>query len=272
MERRLAIIVAAVLGLLAVLLTNVYLRQKETRQRQEEVQVLVATKDIAEGEAIGYMMLDYKAVPKSFAQPGALNSKEGAVGKVALVNIMAGEQVLFTKLAAPGSGLTLAVKTPPNHRAVTIGLDAAAAVGGMVKPGDHVDVIAIFSNPPFTITLFQDVLVLAVGQEMVATEEARGRRREEEVISASRRESVTLSLSPQEVQVILVAMEQGKIRLTLRSQSEKGESLPSVDLSNLPVAVDLSTLLQFYIKAPKPPPSVEVIRGLQKEMTPIPVK
>lgn len=272
MERKWAIIIAAVLGLLAVFLTNIYFRQQETQVQVREAQVLVAAKDISRGATIDYDMLAFKMMPLNFIQPGALTSKESAVGKTALATIMAGEQILVTKLAAPGAGLTLAGKTPPGKRAVTISLEAASAVGGMIRPADHVDVLAIFSAPAITLTLFQDVLVLAVGQEMVPTEEKKERTRAGQEATSTARMTVTLALTPQQVQILTVAMEQGKIRLTLRPRMETGKALPTVDLSNLPPAIDLNTLLQFYIRRPEAAPSVEVIRGLKKEVTPMPAK
>lgn len=269
MEQKWRIIVAAVLGVLAVTLAYVYWQQREARLRVEEVAVLVAAKDITKGGVIDYDMLAFQRVPVNFVQPGALGSRESAVGKTAEANMMAGEQILSTKLAAPGSGLTLAGKTPPGKRAATITLETASAVGGMARPGDHVDVLAVFSTPAMTITLFQDVLVLAVGQRMVPAAQERGRRGEEAPAPTSR-ETVTLALSPQEVQILTVAMEQGKIRLTLRPRMEEEEPLPTVDLSNLPLAIDFNTLLQFYIRRAPPAPSVEVIRGLEKELAPLP--
>lgn len=270
MERKWAVIAAIVLGLLAVLLTNMYFRQREARLRVKTIPILVAAEDISKGAVIDYNTLAFMAMPVNFIQPGALRAKESAVGKTAVATIMAGEQILSTKLVAPGSGLTLAGKTPAGKRAFTIGVDAASAVGGMIRPGDHVDLLAIFTNPPITLALFQDILVLAVGQEMVPEET--GRRRGKETVSAVRRESITLALTPQEVQVLTVAMEQGKIRLTLRPRQEAAGALPVVDLRQLPPALNLKTLLQFYIRNPKPPPTVEVIRGLEKEMAPVPAQ
>lgn len=269
MKRKWAIIVAIILGLAAVLLTNTYFQKQRKKLRVKAAQVLVAARDISEGAVIDYNMLAFQPVPLSFIQPGALTSKEAAVGKTAIAAIMAGQQILSTNLAAPGTGLTLAGKTPLGKRAFTLGTDTASAVGGMIRPGDHVDILAIFTNPAITVTLFQDILILAVGQEMIPTEAGRGRRAQG-TVTPTRRETVTLALTPQEVQVLTVAMEQGKIRLTLRPRQEIGKAIPAVDLRNLPPAIDLNTLLQLYIRRPKPSPSVEVIRGLEKELTPLP--
>jgi pilus assembly protein CpaB len=259
------------MGLAAVFLTNTYFQKQKQGLRVKAAQVVVAARDISEGAVINYDTLAFKSVPLKFIQPGALNSKEAAVGKTAIAAIMAGQQVLSTNLSTPGRGLTLAGKTPTGKRAFTVSTDAVSAAGGMIRPGDHVDVLAIFTKPAIIVTLFQDILILAVGQEMIHTEEGR-LRRVQETAAPTRRETVTLALTPQEVQIITVAIEQGKIRLTLRPRREVGKALPTVDLRNLPPTIDLNTLLQFYIRLPKPPPSVEVIRGLEKELTPLPGK
>lgn len=269
-ERRLAIIVAAVLGVLAVLMTNIYFKQKEARLRPAPagapgVQVLVAARDISRGATVDYDMLAFKAVPVNFVEPKVLQTKEAAVGKTAAVTISAGEQILPSKLTTPGKDLTLAVKTPPGKRAFTITLEETSAVGGMLSPGDHVDVLAIFTKPSITLTLFQDVLILAVGREMVPTKRK----------SSSGKEPITLALTPQEVQVLTVAMDAGKIRLTLRPRSEIGKAMSQVDLSNLPPAIDLNTLIQLYIgqfQQMSPAQTVEVIRGLKKETTAFPAQ
>ena len=268
LERKWTIIIAIVLGLLAVVLTNVYFRQKEAQLRMATKPVLVAAKQISKGAVIDYNMLAFKVMPVKFTQPGALRARELAVGKTTLVPIMPGEQILATKLAAPGTGLTLAGKTPPGKRAFTITFDPAAAVGGMVRPGDHVDVLASFSKQQIMLTLFQNVLVLAVGQQMVPTAEAKGLGRR---TGTPQKSTITFALTPQEVQILTVAMEHGKIQLTLRPPMESEKALPSVDLSNLPSTIDLNTLFQFYIRRPKVEiPTVEVIRGLNKEIMTFP--
>lgn len=268
-ERKIAVVVAVILGAFAVLLTNVYFKKREAQFAVETKAVLVAAKEIPSGAVVDYEMLAFKSVPIKFIEPGALKAKELAVGKTALVAIMAGEQVLNTKLATPETGLTLASKTPPGKRAITIGFEATSAVGGMIRPGDHVDVLASFKKPPITLTLFQDILVLAVGTEMVPKQP----KKEDAKVQRPSKETITLALSPQEIQIFNVADEHGKIQLTLRPRIEQGKALASVDLSNLPSVVDLNTLLQLYIKRPVvEEPQVEVIRGLKKEIIPIPKK
>ena len=120
--------------------------------------------------------------------------------------------------------------------------------------------------------MFQDILILAVGTQMVPTG---GERRSRAAVAPSSRSknSITFALSPQEVQILSVAMQHGKISLTLRPRMEVGKSMQPVDLSNLPSMITFQTLLQLYMRTPvETVPQVEIIRGLKKEMTPISVK
>lgn len=268
MNRKIAIIIAIVLGLGAVVLTNIYFQQKEALLQVDETRVVIAVRDIPRGSVIAHNMLGFKSFPLNYIQPGALKSPDLAVGKVAEANIMVGEQMLVSKLATPETGLTLASRTPAGKRAATITLDSTATVGGMIKPGDHVDILASFANPGIILTLFQDIMILAVGQNMVASP---GKRPTQRAAAPSRREAITLALTPQEVQILQVASENGKIRLTLRPRLEVGKALPSVDLSQLPPVVDLNTLFRLYIQRPQEVkvPSVEIIRGLKREFAPL---
>ncbi len=58
----------------------------------------------------------------------------------------AGAQVLTTDVSdVAGDGLAFKVK--PGMRAISVGVQEVVTAGGNVKPGDHVDVVGIFSVP-----------------------------------------------------------------------------------------------------------------------------
>ena len=123
-------------------------------------------------------------------------------------------------------------------RAVSIPVSGAAAVSGLVRPNDHVDVLGSFALPAaaggagaepelVTLTVLQNATVLATG-----TETAR---------SGSRREgagygTVTLLVSPREAEVLVFAQQmKGRLFLTLRNPSDLHfeEKLPRVDFRKI---------------------------------------
>lgn len=271
MRNRLSIIVGAVLGLVAVVLVHNYLDEQRRKIARltvglDPTPVLVAKHDIDAEQILAADMLELQQAPAKFLQPYAESDPRQVIGKRASVHIAKGEQVLRTKLELPTAGSTMAGKTPTGKRAVTISMDPIAAVGGFLRPGDTVDVLWITSvpgpgggNQPMTVTLFQSVKILAVGDQLSEVPERRKRGDNEPQPT-----NVTVALSPEEAQLLLVAQEQGKLQLALRSRAD----LEAVALG----AAQPESLLRrvFPPEAFQTPQDhskqVEVFRGLEKEV------
>ncbi|MFH0762551.1 MAG: Flp pilus assembly protein CpaB [Candidatus Omnitrophota bacterium] len=231
-KKYLPLIVAAAAGIAAVVLINVYIQQQAESTKQRTLSgernlatVVIAKNDIAAGSAIKESAIKEVSVNRSALQPRAAQSVDRVVDKVSLAPISKGEQILLNKLAISGQEVSLSSKIPAGKRAITIPVDNISSVGGMVKPGDHVDVIGNVPIPVMTpqgkqatqittMPLFQNVLILAVGQEVSAVSSGASDR------SRTAFSVVTLALNPHEANLIAFAQEQGKIRLVLRSPGD----------------------------------------------------
>lgn len=254
-KKKISLIAAVVMGIAAILLINKYLQQVDQKQAQapgkEVSRVVIAIKRISPGTAVERNMIELKSIPVDFIQPGALNSLESALGKRVAIDISVGEQILQSKFADSmprGPGSTLAMKTPFGKRATTLSIDELSAVGGMVRPGDYVDVLGSFPFPQMvgdkvemqvvSVMLFQNILVLAVGNELereLSSNTARGSQSSPRQTSAT----ITLAFSPQEAELITFAQEQGKLRLILRSPLDTA-------VQAVPIA-SWDTLLQYIL-------------------------
>ncbi len=265
MKKKLAIIVAVLLGMLSVLLINYYLKQKEReyelRSKGREVVVLVAAKNIPAESLIEEDMINTATIPEKYIQPKVAYRKEKIIGKFALAPIMQGEQILMTKLGTeeqikkrteeekrvPGR---LSMNMPIGKRALTVPVGLTDAAGGSIRQGDHVDVLGVFAADKLKlqpeaktaiVTLLQDILVLAATGS-----------------------SITLALSPEEAGIITVAQNEGKVLFVLRPQAETGEHL-------LPL-VNMKTLTKRYAPAVIIEPEegvIEIFRGLKRETIPL---
>ena len=124
---------------------------------------------------------------------------------------------------------------PPGKRALTIQVDMLSAVGGLISPGDFVDVIATLRIPEelnaekaktkdVVTVLFQNLQVLAVGAlfKPVGGAELYENRQK------SRSVNVTLAVSPEEAGLLAFAESNGKLQLTLRSPTEQDRQLLQV--------------------------------------------
>jgi len=266
-KRLLVIIASIVLGAGAVFLVNCYIKERERKflVGMDLRPVLVAVQEIPKRAIIRPDMVRVIGFPSRFIQPQAINSPERAVGLMTLAPIMPNEQILSTKLSPPERPekmvVSLAMKIPPGRRAVTIEVDSISAARGLIRPGDYVDILGTFvlKKEPVTAILFQNVLVLAVEGEMVTGAARRGE------VSI-----VTLALTPEEAGFITMAAKITQICLVLRAKADK-------KIETIPV-VDREAFFKQFLPPPEVEemvpleegPTVEVFRGLKKEIEPLP--
>ena len=283
-KKYLPLVVAGVLGLAATFLVNMYIRQREkeavegVKQRQKDLTlVVVAKQDIPTGTAIEGKMLKEETVHKDMLQPRAATAMDRVVGRIALVPFSKGEQILLNKVTLSGLETSLSSKVPAGKRGITVPVDNISSVGGMVRPGDHVDVVGMVPMPAIgpdgkpaaqmnTVPLFQNVLVLAVGQDFTNTPGSSEQK--EKTMSPI----ITLALSPQEANLIAFIQEQGKIRLILRSPGDTQTQPASATRAGWDTVLRTVMPEAFQEQPgmpkelPKPKKQVEIYRGLQKEV------
>ena len=286
-KQQIYLISGAVLALLALFMIKVYLDQqkraaeefeatKYKKMQANQTSVLVAKADIARGAVVEPENFTVSIIPNQYIAPGAVTSLDRIAGMVSVAPISKGEQVTLSKLSYPkeGGGGGLAEVTPSGKRAITISVDNISSLAGMVRAGDHVDVIALIpqavqgadgkaASQLVTLPIFQNVLVLAVGQQTGSAPQTSLRLKGSE--QKQENPLITLALSPQEASLIAFVQEQGKIRLTMRSPTDT--KVESVQLASW------DTLFQYVFppRAPsseeqhKPSDYVEIYRGLTKE-------
>jgi Flp pilus assembly protein CpaB len=93
-------------------------------------------------------LVERKAIVVSAVAPGALTSESQLQGQILTVSVAKGQQLVQSQLGAPEEqSLSYRVKT--GMRAVSIAVDRVNAVGGAIKEGDRVDVIATFEAGQF---------------------------------------------------------------------------------------------------------------------------
>jgi pilus assembly protein CpaB len=290
-KQRLVLILGTVLALITAFLVKVWMDQQrgiieeaikiQAAQKQEKfMSILVAKEEIPAGDAVEADDVETKSVPERQVLPQSVTSLDRIQGMVAIADIFQGEPVTITKLAYPRAASGLADVTPVGRRAITISVDNIAAVAGMVKPGDYVDVIVLIAVPVKlpdgtqmtdnrVIPLFQNVEVLAVGQSTVGAVRKVSRYAQEQPEEEAKPQSplITLSLTPKEAGILAYISEQGKIRLVLRNPSDnKMEPLEITDLASL-----LRYLSPQPEKPELPQPSsyVDVYLGLTKKRMPL---
>ena len=176
--------------------------------------------------------------------------------------------MLRSKVTEPGQRGSLSSLVKDGMRAVTVRVDDVRGVAGFILPGDFVDVILIgddFSirHEGYSETLLQHVKVLAIDQLV-------SERQEHPTVA----KAVTVEVTPEEAQKLLLASNVGKLSLVLRQPGDLNPSpdrrVTERDLGNRPPPEPVHVVAPAPPPpAAKPPPSdtvtVVIVRGTKRE-------
>jgi pilus assembly protein CpaB len=259
-------VLALVFGGVSSLLVYKQLLAKVAPARAE-VDVIVAANDIQVGAKIEDRDLKTVKYPPDDLPTHAFHTKTSIVGRGVVIPIPKGEFVLADNLAGDKTGGGLSSLIATGMRAVAVRVNDVTAVAGFVVPGTRVDVLvtgnATGSGEPWTITVLQNVAVLATGQKV---ERSAGG----EPQSAS---VVTLQVSPEDAEKLALASQEARIQLVLRNpvdtNQEKPETIKRTMLFGDAVSKHPTKLIRTK-QAPAEPTDpirleIDIIRGTQKE-------
>ena len=140
------VVVAIVLGLLAVVLTAAYVTnyKKNVQHGQQDVGVLVASTDIPPGTSgaavVSGHMLVRKTIPRTAVVPGAISSPDQIARLVSTQEVMAGEQVTTLRFGGANE-LGVRAQLKGTLRALQVAADPNQVLAGTLRAGDHVDLV-----------------------------------------------------------------------------------------------------------------------------------
>ena len=218
---RLLLVIAAVLSIIAAILTYSLLSKKApiSGPSEDNVPVIVATRAIGAETEIKEEMLKVVYLPKDIAQSDAFKNTADVLGKKTVQSINAGDQVTRRRFSVP-MNKSLLISIPNDKRAVTIPVDDVSSIAGFVKPGQYVDVINVVGKsgnvPTVGKMILQNVLVLGTGQRDMTNSNSK----------AESVKTVTLAVDPRDAVRLRVAQqENGRISLALRPLKPEEEEV-----------------------------------------------
>ena len=231
MRQKVLLVAAIAFGLLAGYLAYNQLKYERNKllARTQKVDLIVLKNDIAEGDTINEDDIEIKQVERFRSQRSDeilwKNRKLDVIKQKADRSLFAGTILRYSDLQTVGSKKDgLAGIIPIGSRAISISVDATSSVTALIKPEDRVDIIGTFRFPEMkgdksldviTMTILQSVRVLATGKTMgIQRSSSRSRSRGYN--------TVTLELTPEEVEMIIFASQKGRLVLSLRSFNETG--------------------------------------------------
>lgn len=172
------------------------------------MQAVVAATDIPFGVKVEGRHLRVITLPRDTAIGDHFATPDEVVGLIALQKVLSGEILLKQQFAKQSPGSTLAALLTPKMRAMTLPVNDVVGVAGFLLPGNRVDVVEarMVNQRAITETVVRNLEVLAVDQ-------SDARDKSSPVVVRA----VTVEVSPPQAEVLVKAMTEGKIQLTLRS-------------------------------------------------------
>ena len=210
------LIVAVVLGGVAALLARNWLISHA--QTAEAGTIVVASVPLAFGAQLSAENLSEIPWAAGDLPNGAFAKKQEVLRdgrRMALAAIARNEPILRDKVTGPGQRATLSTVLGPDKRAVTVRVDDVRGVAGFIQPGDRVDVVLIRAGSESkTGESYSDVILQAA--KVLAIDQITGERTEQATIA----KAVTLEVSADDAQKILLATNIGRLSLILRQPDE----------------------------------------------------
>jgi len=236
---RTALLAALVVALVGVALFGLYMKRfEEDVTGGEMVSVLMVSRDLLPGDSLTEQALAYREIPTRYVE--SRNVRREDLPRVMGVKVgqalRANQSLLWTDLATSGQETReLSNLLREGMRAMTIQVSGTSAFGGLLRPGDRVDVLMTAVRPGgserVTVPLLQNVLVLAVGADTGGIDDERPAGH----ANRSGRD-VTLALTVEQASLVTHAEDRGALQLILRNPDDVAI------LENVPETTDESLL------------------------------
>lgn len=214
----------------------------------DSINVPMALADLKPGTVITEAHLGMAPIRADDLDREVLHTMRVVVGRIVKNPITRAQPIRTSDLYAPGERPPLVVAD--GMRAVSVAVNGSALVDGLIEPGQFADVHFIPSGNVsprggMVITLFQGVKVLAVnrGPSSGAAQASLGSS------------SVTVELTPEQANVMLLARDRGNISLTYSpgGAGNGGVAVAQKDRAFLDEILGLTT--------PAPPFATEIFSG-----------
>ena len=223
----------------------------------EGAPVVIAANDLEVGAIVREEDVRLVPWPSDAVPEGYAGSASEVVGRGVITPVRINEPLLGSKLADLGSGGGLPITIPAGMRAVSVRVDDVIGVAGFVLPSTRVDVLVTLTPPgsqdPASRLILQNVQAVAAGQEIQRDEDG----------TPMTVTVITLLVSPENAERLVLAASQGRIQMALRNTLDvDSTSTPGARASGLLAGPRRPTGTRAAPRTPEPPPSViEIFRG-----------
>lgn len=222
MKTRVALIVAVVLAVFSAFAVNMLIESKKRKLEEgsEKEAILVIDRTMKKGEVVKESDFRLGAIERKFFRPNDMlipSDRSTYVGLALQRSITRGSILLKDDFRRKEPTTMKQVeRIPKDKRILTLKVDFTGGVGGLLSPGDRVDVYWVHSadqrnrGAKATALLLSNMLIFALdnrtGLKSVTANRGYG--------------SVSVIATPEESQLLIQAQESGIIKLALRNKRD----------------------------------------------------
>ena len=236
--------------------------------------ILVAASDLPAGQILRAQHLEWADWPADGVKDDFVRESAGDPGldgAVVRSSLLAGEPVTDRRVVRPGDRGFLAAMLTPGLRAVSVEVDAATGIAGLVFPGDRVDVVLTHvisqedrgARRQASETVLENIRVLALDQRV-----------DDQAGKPTVAKTATLELTAKQVEVVTVVAQLGRLSLSLRSLAAAEDAPAAVPGRRYTLDSEASALLQ--LKPAQRPRArevqVTVVRGSEPQSSAFPAR
>ena len=271
------LVIALATAGVATYLVERAIEQRLLQQLQSpQIQVVVAAHELPTGSQLTPNDLKLVGWPADSLIPGSFQKIEDVANRGLLTSVLENEPLTNSKLATLGAGAGLPPTITPGMRAISVRVNEVVGVAGFVTPGNRVDVFVTLKQNDTTVTkvIVSNVQVLTAGTKYEQDKSKSGEAMPSTV--------VTLLLSPEDAERVVLGATEGQVMLALRNPLDVepsktgGTRLTSLyDTPTAPVVVAAArpAAPRAVVTPPPPPPppppepkpyTVEAIRGAKR--------
>jgi pilus assembly protein CpaB len=245
------IIVAIAMGAGAAYLAHNWLQAQMNAAYQPPGHIVITAESLAYGAVVTADNVSEIPWYTKTLPEGAFATKDELLNggrRTVLYPLKQGEPVLRSKVTGPGQRASLAAVLEEGKRAVTVRVDDVRGVAGFVLPGDFVDIVMIADEVSSKRQSYSDILLEHV--KVLAIDQIASEGEEKPKVA----QAVTLEVTKEQAQKILLATNIGKLSLLLGRPIESGRD-PNRRIGER----DIGRIIPEPVRPVPPPPPAPVV-------------
>ncbi len=245
------IVIALVCGLVASIgISQVVERNSANKTEQVQTQaIFVAMTDLGIGTQLNANCVKLEEWPVDKIPVGAITEANQMDGKRPSQRLFAGEPLLLAKLADENTLKVHSHTIKKGYRVMSVKVDMASAVSGLMNPGDRVDVLALSGPRTAAEMILANVEVFAINDQTHQEVDAEG--------GTVQAKTVSLLVTSDQARKLMAASYKSTISLSLRRPDDDTGLDDDLVETEPTKSISMPDLRQMMPSMPVGPPKEE---------------